>query len=247
MTTVYRIHKLNGNNYFSKLDIASAYWAIPILPRDVEKTAFHTPRGIYKMLVMPFGLCNAPATFQRIMDRALDKTPNCESYVDDILVFSSTFEEHLDHLHNVFQRLEAAGLQLRRGKCKVGYTSMEFLGHRISNTGRSPVPDYIRKLENFPYPVTVAELQRFLDTVNYYRCYLKDLSNIAEPLYALLRKGKSWQWNEACREAFDQLRTELVKEHVSLSHPNWQGEFYIEADASTKGIRAILYYIVTVG
>ena len=181
------------------------------------------------------------------MDRALDKTPNCESYVDDILVFSSTFEEHLDHLHNVFQRLEATGLQLRRGECKVGYTSMEFLGHRVSNTGRSPVPDYIRKLENFPYPVTVAELQRFLDTVNYYRCYLKDLSNIAEPLYALLRKGKSWQWNEACREAFDQLRTELVKEHVSLSHPNWQGEFYIEADASTKGIRAILYYIVTVG
>ena len=232
--------KLNGNNYFSKLDIASAYWTIPILPRDVEKTAFHTPRGMYEMLVMPFGLCNAPATFQRIMDRALDKTPNCESYVDDILVFSSTFEEHLDHLHNVFQRLEAAGLQLRRGKCKVGYTSMEFLGHRISNTGRSPVPDYIRKLENFPYPVTVAELQRFLGTVNYYRCYLKDLSKIAEPLYALLKKGKAWQWNEACREAFDQLRTQLVKEHVSLSHPNWQGEFYIEADASTKGIGAKL-------
>ena len=90
--------KLRGSHYFSKLDIASAYWTIPIRPEDTEKTAFHTPRGLFEMLAMPFGLCNSQATFQRVMDQALNGLNNVESYVDDILVYSQTFTEHLDHL-----------------------------------------------------------------------------------------------------------------------------------------------------
>ena len=237
--------KLAGNHYFSKLDIASAYWTIPVNPVDVEKTAFHTPRGMYEMLVMPFGLCNAPATFQRVMDRTFDGAPNCESYVDDILIFSPTFEEHLRHLRIAFQRLDAAGLQLRKDKCELGYREVEFLGHRISSTGRSPTPDYVHKLENFPHPTTVMELQRFLGTVNYYRCYMKDLSGIAEPLYALLRKGKCWRWDERCCEAFELLRSQLVKEHVSLAYPDWRAEFYVEADASNRGVAAVLSQLDT--
>ena len=109
------------------------------------------PRGMYAMRVMPFGLCNAPTTFQRVMDRVLGKVAHCESYVDVILVFSSTFENHLNHLRHVLKSLEAAGLQLHKDKdkCELEVNSVEFLGHRISFEGRSPVPEYTRKLQ-FP-------------------------------------------------------------------------------------------------
>ena len=118
---------LAGNRYFSKLDVAAAYWSIPVHPGDIEKTAFHTPRGLHEMNVMPFGLCNAQATFQRVMDRTLGNIPNCESYVDDILIYSPTFEAHIQHLKAVFNRLGESGLLLRRDKCKLGHRSIEFL------------------------------------------------------------------------------------------------------------------------
>ena len=232
--------KLEGNRFYSKLDIASAYWTIPIAPEDIEKTAFHTPRGLYEMLVMPFGLCNAPATFQRIMDHALYRVPHVESYVDDILIFSPDFEAHLGHLREVLKHLQAAGLQLRREKCEIGFSSVEFLGHRISFEGRTPVPGYTHRLQSFPQPKGVAELQRFLGTANYYRCYIENMSGIAEPLYSLLKKGKEWAWNEKCQTAFEELRTRLTNEPVTLAHPSWNSEFYIEGDASLVGIAAVL-------
>ena len=181
--------RLKGSKYFTKVDVASAYLTIPISAEDIAKTAFHTPRGIYEMLVMPFGLCNAPATFQRVMDLVLDLAPCCESYIDDILIYSPSFESHLKHLREVFKRLDASGLQLRREKCRIGDSSMEFLGHQISFEGRAPVGEYIRRLQTFPQPSNVTELQRFLGMVNYYRCYLEDMSGIAEPLYRLLKRG----------------------------------------------------------
>ena len=231
--------RLQGSRYFSKLDVASAYWTIPIRAEDVEKTAFYTPRGMHEMLVMPFGLCNAQATFQRIMDTALAKAPHCESYVDDIIVFSTTIEDHIVHLRAVFECLSTAGLQLRRNKCYFGFSLLEFLGHRISGEGRGPSPEYLHKLESFPEPRSVAEL-RFIGTVNYYRCYIKNMSQVAEPLYGLLKKGRRWQWDKGCQLAFDHLRTCLVREPISLSHPDWKGEFYIEADASSTGVAAVL-------
>ena len=158
--------RLAGNRYFSKLDIASAYWSIPIRSEDIEKTALHTPRGLHEMLVMPFGLCNAQATFQRVMDRALEGADNCKSYVDDILIYSSTFETHARHLREVLHRLDEAGLQLRQDKCKLGHRSLEFLGHKVSEQGRCPVPEYLDRSKSFPIPKTLTELQRFIGTAN---------------------------------------------------------------------------------
>ena len=189
--------RLEGNRYFSKLDIASAYWSIPVHPDDIEKTAFHTPRGLYEMNVMPFGLCNAQATFQRVIDRTLEGTPNSQSYVDDILIYSSSFEEHLRDVTRVFQRLNEAGLKLRKDKCCLGLRSLEFLGHKISERGRSPVPEYLDRLDTFAVPRSLSELQRFIETANYYR-YIKNMSSIAQPLYALLTKGRVWRWDESC-------------------------------------------------
>ena len=115
---------------------------MPILERDVEKTAFQTPGGLFEMVVMPFGLCNSQSTFQRLMDQALRGATNVESFVDDILVFSNSFEEHLIHLEEVFRRLEVAGLQLRKDKCRLAYRGVESLGHWISEDGRSPLKSY---------------------------------------------------------------------------------------------------------
>ena len=121
--------KLQGSVYFSKLDVASSYWTIPIRPQEIEKNAFHTPRGLFEMIVMPFGLCNSQATFQRLMDQALGQLHNVESYVDDIIVYSNTYEEHVRHVTQVMECLEGAGLRLRKDKCQIGYQSIEFLGH----------------------------------------------------------------------------------------------------------------------
>ena len=138
--------KLKGSRFFSKLDIASAYWTVPIREPDIEKTAFHTPRGLFEMIVMPFGLCNSQSTFQILMDRTLRGAANAESFVDDILIFSNSFEEHLSHLEEVFQRLEVAGLQLRKDKCRLAHRGVEFLGHWISENGRSPLASYTRRV-----------------------------------------------------------------------------------------------------
>ena len=140
----------------------------------------------------------------------------------------------------VFQKLEEAVLQLRRDKCCLGYRSIEFLGHKISEEGRSAVPGYLDKLKAFPVPNALTELQRFIGTANYYRCYIENMSTIAQPLYSLLSKGKAWEWNQGCQQAFDKLRTRLISEPVILSHPNWSDDFHVEADASGTGVAAVL-------
>ena len=147
------------------------------------------------MRVMSFGLCNALGTFQRVMDRTLYRSPHCESYVDDSLVFSTNLQSHQKHLKEVFGRFKSAGLQLRREKCRIRYTSIEFLGYRISFQGRSPIIEYTQKLHSFPQPNNVAELERFMGTANYYRCYIENMSSIAEPLYNLIKRSKPWVWD----------------------------------------------------
>ena len=231
---------LKYSKFFSKLDIASAYWSVPIAPEDVEKTAFHTPRGMYEMLVMPFELCNTPATFLRVMDQALYRVPHVESYVDDILIFSPDFDAHLSHLREVLKHLKDAGLQLRKEKCHFGFGSVEFLGHRLSSEGRTPVPEYTQRLQSFPQPTCVTELQRFLGTANYYMCYIENMSGIAKPLYRLLKRGQRRSWDEECQTAFEELRARLTNEPVTLTHPVWNSEFFVEADASLTGVAAVL-------
>ena len=232
--------KLKGSRFFSKLDIASAYWTVPIRERDIEKTAFHTPRGLFEMIVMPFGLCNSQATFQRLMDQALKNATNAESYVDDIVIYSRNFEEHVRHLDEVFRCLEVAGLQLRKDKCKIAYRGIEFLGHWISDQGRSPLHSYSQRVREFPRPRNVKELQRYLGMVNYYRCYIKNFSTMAVPLYSLTKTGTKWLWGQECEQAFDQLRRRLLEDPVTLAFPNWDEEFHLETDACGTGLGAVL-------
>ena len=200
------LDKLEGSRYFSFVDVASAYWSVPVKKTDIEKTAFHTPRGQHEMMVMPFGLCNSQATFQRLMDNILEKVPRAESYVDDCCVFSRNFKEHLADLRATFIRIREGKVKLRRDKCRFGYEGGEFLGHYVSSEGRSPTQGATEKLRQFPTPCSLKELQRFIGSLNYYRSYIPNLARIAQPLYALTKKASGWEWTKDCQVAFDSLR-----------------------------------------
>ena len=169
---------------------------------------------------MPFGLTNAPATFQRLMECVLAGLTGeqCLIYLDDIIVFSSTFEEHLRRLANVFAALREAGLKLKPSKCFFAQKEVHYLGHVISAAGVSPDPAKTEVVSSYPIPTDLKQLRQFLGLANYYRRFVPDYSKIAEPLHKLLRKGVTYNWNTACQEAFTELKHRLgntTSSHIS--------------------------------
>ena len=179
------LDSLAGATYFTMLDLASGYWQVAVEEQDKEKTAFSTTEGHFKFIVMPFGLTNAPATFQRLMECVLAGLvgEQCLIYLDDIIVFSSTFKEHLLHLFGVFQALNEAGLQLKPSKCHFALREVRYLGHVVSQEGIKPDDDNVKAVSTYPVPRTIKELKQFLGLTNYYRRFIKDYAHIAEPLH----------------------------------------------------------------
>ena len=232
--------KLHSYKFFSVIDITSAYWCVPVRECDIEKTAFNTPRGLYEMNVMPFGLVNSQATFQRLMDNTLKGLKRTESYIDDCIIFSRSFEEHIADLHDVLERLGRANIHVKFRKCQLGYREVEFLGHLISEGGRRPVPTAAERLAKIPSPKTVSELQRFLGSLNFYRSYIPKLAELAEPLYELTKKGEIWDWTQRREGAFRHLRAKLLEEPIVLAFPDWNTEFVVESDASSAAVAAVL-------
>lgn len=232
---------LGGACYFSTLDLASGYWQVEVDVDDREKTAFTTPFGLYQFRVMPFGLCNAPATFQRLMERVLAGLhwSTCLVYLDDIIVFSKTAEQHLKQLEEVFDRLRNAGLKLRPAKCRLLQNSVHYLGHVISADGIRTDPEKIASVANWPIPDSVKDLQSFLGLATYYRRFVKDFAQLASPLHALTQKGRQWAWTEDCNNAFFELKKKLVSSPV-LALPDFSLAFVLDTDASGDGVGAVL-------
>ncbi|EXX59701.1 gag-pol fusion protein [Rhizophagus irregularis DAOM 197198w] len=197
--------------------------------------------GTYQFLVMPFGLCNAPATFQRLMNGILEGIlwDFVVVYLDDLNVYSTTFEKHLEHLRNVFNRLKNAGLKLNPEKCYFIKRELSFLGYVISSKGICTDPTKIEKVENFPIPRNVTQLRGFLGLASYYRRFSKDFSKIANPLNKLLRKDSPFVWTEAQQQSFDLLKTHLVQAPI-LAYPKFDEKFILLTNASTLGLGAIL-------
>lgn len=235
------LDSMRGASYFSSLDLRSGYWQIPMAPTDIEKTAFTTPDGLYEFNVMPFGLTNAPATFERTMDSVLRglRWNICLCYLDDIVVFSSSFSDHLRRLTTVFDCLASAGLQLNKKKCHFCHRKIKVLGHIVSQEGISPDPDKINAVSNFPLPTDIKHLRSFLGLCSYFRRFVRNFAHIAAPLTSLLRKDAAFVWTDECDLAFRHLKKILTSAPV-LSHFDPSLPTEIHTDACSTGIGAVL-------
>ena len=233
---------LRGANWFSTLDLKSGYWQVPITEQDKAKTAFRTSSGqLFEFNQVPFGLCNAPATFSHLMDRVLAGLhwERCLFYLDDIIVLSSTWEEHLARLREVFERLRHAKLKLGAAKCTFATKEVSYLGHRVTEEGLLPDPSLLAAIRDIPPPKTTTEVRSFLGLAGYYWRYVKGFAAIAAPLHALTRKDAVFHWSEDCQNAFDQLKTLLTTSPIT-AFPDFSQEFRLYTDASTAGLCAIL-------
>ena len=208
---------------------------------DREKTAFCTPEGLFEFNVMPFGLCNAPATFQRLMNTTLAGLlwSACLVYLDNIIIIGRTFEAHLQNIAQVFERLRQAGLKLQPAKWTFCRESVAFLGHIVSRDGVTTDPEKTEKVLAWPTPTCQRDVQQFLGLANYHRWFVRDFARIAKPLHRLTEKNVRFSWTEEAAGAFAQLKQRLISPLV-LAHPDFTVPFILDTDASATGIGAVL-------
>ncbi|UYV79411.1 K02A2.6-like [Cordylochernes scorpioides] len=232
---------LAGSQWFSTLDLKSGYWQVEMHPDDKEKTAFTTGSGLWQFNVMPFGLCNAPATFERLMEAVLQglATETCMVYLDDIIVLGKNFEEHLSNIEKVFKRLEAANLKLSPKKCKLFKKEVAYLGHIISAEGVQTDPEKTETVRMWPTPKDLTQLRSFLGLCTYYRRFIPGFSNIARPLHRLTESGRPFVWTPDCQRAMEKLKEMLVAAPI-LAYPRPGDSFILDTDASNTGIGGVL-------
>ncbi|XP_036001790.1 uncharacterized protein LOC118565513 [Fundulus heteroclitus] len=232
---------LSSAKWFSTLDLASGYWQVELTPRARKAAAFCSRNGLFEWNVMPFGLCNAPATFQRLMDRVLAgmQWETCLVYLDDIIVLGRDVPEMLERLGQVFHRLHQANLKLKPAKCFLFRRQVAYLGHIVSEDGVATDPSKVQKVQEWHTPSSIQEVRRFIGLASYYRRFVKDFASIAEPLHNLTKKHARFQWSEECQEAFDKLKHLLTTAPV-LGFPLDQGNMILDTDASDVGIGAVL-------
>ena len=238
---------LNGSKYFCTMDLASGFWQVAMCPKDREKTAFTTHSGLFEWLVMPFGLCNAPATFERLMETVLVGLvwDTCLVYMDDIITFGPSFKVTLDRLRVIFSRLRGANLKLKPKKCQMFRTQVEYLGHEVSAEGIRPSPNKVRSLHSWAMPETLTEIRSFLGFCSYYRRFISQFSAIAAPLIALTRKGVNIDTSTPdCQKAFNTLRKVLL-EIPMLHYVDPSADFILDTDASDYAIGGCLSQIQT--
>ncbi|UYV76308.1 hypothetical protein LAZ67_13003313 [Cordylochernes scorpioides] len=235
---------LRGASYYSSMDLRSGYWQIEVDEADREKTAFITPDGLYEFKVMPFGLCNAPATFERMMDTLLRglKWSMCLCYLDDIIVFSPTFDEHVRRLELVLRCLSKAGLVLNPDKCLFGTKRLSIFGHLVDGEGVHPDPGKVDAMSKFPTPKSLTDVRSFIGMCSYYRRFIKNFAQKAEPLHRLLRKDTRFEWGPDQRQAYESLKLALASEPV-LAHFDEKYATELHTDASGFGIGAVLVQV----
>ena len=235
------LDRLAGAKYFSKIDLRSGYHQIRIADEDVEKTAFRTRYGHFEYLVMPFGLTNAPATFMRTMNEIFQELlDSCVIvFLDDILIFSPTREQHLKDLERVLQILQEHKFYAKMSKCEFMKTRIEFLGHVISDQGLETDSSKIRAIKEYPRPKNISELRSFLGLASYYRKFICNFAKIAAPLYELIKKDVRYDWTEEKESSFQRLKDALTSAPV-LKLPDFSQPFIVRTDASDIGIGAVL-------
>jgi hypothetical protein len=233
--------QLAGPKVFSKIDLCSGYHQIKIKPSDIPKTAFLTRYGLYEYLVMSFGLTNAPAYFMYLMNSVF--MPELDRFIvvfiDDILIYSKTDEDHADHLRVVLQRLRDHRLYAKFSKCEFWLDSVKFLGHTISSEGISVDPTKVQEVMDWKPPTSVHQIRSFLRLAGYYRRFIPDFSKIAKPMTELLKKEVKFVWDDKCEEAFCTLRALLTTAPVLAQLDNIK-PFDVYCDASGTELGCVL-------
>lgn len=238
------LRDLSQATVFSSLDLRSGYWQIPMEKGSRPLTAFTTPDGAtYQFRVMPFGLKNAPATFQKLMTQEV--LPGylrkfALVYLDDVIVYSNSWEEHLRHLHLVFERLRLHNLRLSPEKCHLGATTIDYLGHRITPGGVEPLPNHVNSLCDASRPSNKKQLRSFLGLCNWLRGFIPRCAEVLTPLTDLLRGQKQFKWTAEAENAFLEIK-QLLSRPLQLRRPDFTQPFVLQTDASGKGIAAVLY------
>ncbi|CAN1260507.1 Transposon Ty3-I Gag-Pol polyprotein [Linum perenne] len=233
--------QLGGARWFTKLDLRSGYYQVRIAKGDEPKTACVTRYGSYEFNVMPFGLTNAPATFCTLMNQVFEEFLDefVVVYLDDIVIYSKTLEDHVTHLRKVFNALRENKLYVKKEKCEFAAKEVPFLGHIIGGGVLKMDGSKIKAIQDWEPPTKVPELRSFLGLTNYYRRFIKGYSTITTPLTDLLKKNKVWEWSEQCQEAFQKLKGAMSKEPV-LALPDPTKPYEVQTDASDFAIGGVL-------
>ncbi|GMF30451.1 unnamed protein product [Phytophthora fragariaefolia] len=237
-----KLESLGGARLFTTLELRSGYWQIRVAEEDRDKTVFMTKSGLYRFRRMPFGLTNAPATFQRLMNGALRGLTwlTCLVDLDDIIIFTKgSIEQHVIELAGVLERLRAAGLSFKLKKRTFATTSMEYLGHHLSDKGVQPAERLVTSVRDFPRPSDTTEVKRFVHLAGYYRKFIAAFGIIVEPLTRLLKKDVPWEWSEAQEFVFERVKM-LLTTRPLLLYPNFELPFRLVTDASKVGLGACL-------
>ena len=235
---------LAGKQWFSTLDLASGYWQVSLSQEARVKTAFATHSGLFQFRVMPFGLCNAPATFERLMDRVLQglRWSRCLVYLDDIISFGGIFDGALTNWTLIFERLRSYGLQLKSSKCHLFRASVPFLGHIVGRHGLECDPKKIEDVKSWPVPDCLKSVRQFLGFVGYYRRFIPRFADVATPLVYLTGKDVPFVWDSSCSTAFNELRAALMDAPI-LAFPTETGLYVLDTDASNFGLGGVLSQI----
>lgn len=242
------LDRMNGAKWFSVIDLKSGYHQIRMATADVPKTAFSFERGHYEFLRMPFGLRNAPSTFQRLMDEFLEGLDErtVQVYMDDVVVFSKTWDEHIGHLTGLFDRFKKFGLKVSPEKTKLGEREVKFMGHIVSEAGVRPNEERVKAIKEIPVPKNVKEIRTFLGMMGYYRRFISNFADITEPLTAMLKKGERVKVTPATMESVAKCKTALCSAPV-LRFPNFGRPFVITSDASAEALGAVLSQVDEAG
>ena len=230
---------LSGRKWFSKIDLKHAYQQIKLAETSKPLVTINTHRGLYQYTRLPFGVASAPALFQKVMDTVLQGLPKVICYLDDILITSSSCQEHLETVQKVLQRLEQYGIHARKSKCAFMCQAVEYLRHRVDAEGLHTLDTKVAAIQQAPSPKDVQELRSFLGLVHYYGKFIPNLSTLLQPLNNLLKSDVKWKWSDECKRAFQEIKKLLVSAPV-LAHYNPELPIQLAGDASAYGIGAVI-------